>query len=266
MDQEQRSIPKHIKRTNMNRQKSYDMTVMEHIGELRRRVIYILILFLVSMVIGFFLADDVIQYMQKQAEAAQIPWVVIGLTDAFKVFLLFSIVVGLVLTFPFALYQIWAFVSPGLTDKERKTTLAFIPGAFALFIVGLAFGYFWLFPFVMQFMTGIAQQLGAEEMYGMIHYFRFMFTLVVPFGFIFQMPLLMLFLTRLGVISPPVLKRIRKYAYFALFVIAALITPPELLSHLVVTVPLIILYEISVWFSQWTYRRMHKRQSRRINS
>ncbi|MDQ0340433.1 sec-independent protein translocase protein TatC [Caldalkalibacillus uzonensis] len=262
MEQEQRSIPKHIKRTNIKHKQSDDMSVMEHIGELRKRVIYVLILFLVSMVLGFFLADNVVQYLQKQPVAAQIPWVVIGLTDAFKVFFLFSIVVGLVITFPFALYQIWAFVSPGLTEKERKITLAYIPGAAVLFVAGLAFGYYWLFPFVIQFMTGIASRLGAEEMYGMIHYFQFMFTLVVPFGFIFQMPLLVLFLTRLGVVSPLLLKRMRKYAYFALFVIAALITPPELLSHLLVTVPLIILYEISVWLSQLTYRRM---AAKRIN-
>jgi sec-independent protein translocase protein TatC len=235
-----------------------NMNFWDHVGELRKRVMYMLIVFVISMVLGFISAEYVINFLKVQPVAEPIDWVVIGLTDAFKVYFQFSIVVGLVITFPFALFQIWSFVSPGLTDKEKKLTLSFIPGAVVLFLIGLAFGYFWLFPFVVGFMTNIANQLGAEEMYGMIQYFSFLFTLVIPFGFLFQMPLLILFLTRLGIITPTLLGQARKYAYFALFVLAALITPPELLSHLLVTFPLIILYEISVWLSYWSYKQIQK--------
>lgn len=250
-----------INRTNNIRSdgQEQDMSVIGHIGELRKRVIYILILFLVSMVIGFFTAEYVIRYLMNQPVAEQVPWVVIRLTDAFQVYFQFAIVVGLVITFPFALYQLWAFISPGLRQKERQVTLSLIPGSIFLFVLGLAFGYFWLFPFVVQFMTGIAERIGVEEMYGMVQYFHFMFSLVVPFGFLFQLPILILFLTRLGVITPVLLKKIRKYAYFGLFVIAALITPPEILSHLFVTLPLIILYEFSVWLSNVSYKRMQRR-------
>lgn len=239
-----------MKRADNKHNPELEMPVEEHILELRRRVIYLLILFLVFMVIGFFLADDVVLYLKKQPVAAQIPWVVLGLTDAFKVYFMFSIAVGFVLTFPFALYQIWAFVSPGLTPRERRLTLSFIPGAILLFLVGLAFGYFWLFPFMVQFMMNLADRLGAQEMYGMIHYFEFLITFVVPFGFVFQMPVLVLFLTRLQVITPQLLKRLRKYAYFVLFVLAAVITPPDVFTHLLVTVPLIGLYELSILLSR----------------
>lgn len=239
-----------MKRADSKSTSDRQMPLEEHIGELRRRVIRLLILFLLFMVAGFFLADDVVLYLKNQPVAAQIPWVVLGLTDAFKVYFLFSIVVGLVLTFPFALYQIWAFVSPGLTPRERRLTLSFIPAAVLLFLIGLAFGYFWLFPFMVQFMMNLAERLGAQEMYGMIHYFQFLITFVVPFGFVFQMPVLVLFLTRLQVISPQLLKRIRKYAYFALFVVAAVITPPDVFSHLLVTLPLIGLYELSILLSR----------------
>src|SRR5690606_33117171 len=98
--------------------------------------------------------------------------VVLGLTDAFKVYFLFAMVLAVIMTFPFALYQVWAFVSPGLTPKERRITLLFIPAAVLLFLAGLAFGYFWLLPFMIQFMMGLADRLGAEEMYGMVHYFQ----------------------------------------------------------------------------------------------
>lgn len=239
-----------------------NMTLWDHFGELRKRIMYITILFVISMVLGFISAEYVINYLKDQPVAQPIQMVVIGITDAFKVYFQFSIVLGLVITFPFALYQIWAFVSPGLTEKERRVTLSFIPGSVLLFMIGLSFGYFWLFPFVVGFMTNMATQLGAQEMYGMVSYFGFLFSLVIPFGFLFQMPILVLFLTRLGIITPVLLRKIRKYAYFALFVLAALITPPELLSHLFVTVPLIVLYEISVWLSHITFSRLQREKKK----
>ncbi|WP_025026298.1 twin-arginine translocase subunit TatC [Caldalkalibacillus mannanilyticus] len=242
------------------------MNVWEHVGELRKRVIYILLLFVLSMVLGFYLAPTVINYLKLQDVAQSIDWVVIGLTDAFRVYLQFAMALGIVITFPFALYQIWAFVSPGLTVKERRVTLSYIPGGILLFIIGLSFGYFWLFPFVVGFMMNIAEQLGAQEMYGMASYFSFLFTLIIPFGFLFQMPLLMLFLTRLGVVNPVLLRKIRKFAYFALFVIAAIITPPDLLSHLFVTLPLIILYEVSILLSHLSYKKMVRAQEEELSN
>jgi sec-independent protein translocase protein TatC len=121
------------------------MTLWDHFGELRKRIMYILILFVISMVLGFISAEYVINYLKDQPVAQPIQMVVIGITDAFKVYFQFSIVLGLVITFPFALYQIWAFVSPGLTEKERRVTLSFIPGSVLLFMIGLSFGYFGYF-------------------------------------------------------------------------------------------------------------------------
>jgi sec-independent protein translocase protein TatC len=235
-----------------------NMSVWDHIGELRKRLIRVLLLFVLAMSLGLYVAEYVINFLKVQPEAEPIQWIVIGLTDAFKVYFQFSLIFAIVITVPFALYQLWAFVSPGLTEKERRITLSLIPGAVVLFIVGLSFGYFWLFPFVVSFMTGISQKLGAQELYGMVQYFSFLFSIVIPFGFLFQLPIVLLFLTRLGILTPMFLRQIRKYAYFVLFVIAAIITPPDILSHLFVTVPLFILYEISIWLSQITYRKMQR--------
>jgi len=240
------------------------MSLWEHIFELRKRVIYVLILFLVSVAAGFYFAPAVINYLKLQEVAQSVDWVVINLTDAFKVYIQFAMSLGIVITFPFALYQIWAFISPGLTPKERKVTLAYIPGGILLFLVGLSFGYFWLFPFVVKFMMGISQQLNAQELYGMKEYFSFLFSLILPFGFLFQMPLLMFFFTRLGLLNPYLLRKIRKYAYFILFVIAAIITPPDILSHLFVTFPLILLYEISIWLSSIAFRKVQASREEEI--
>lgn len=234
-----------------------NMTMWDHLGELRKRLIYVLIVFVLSMLIGFFFAEEVVSYLKLQV-AEHLELAVFSPTDAFKVYIQFAIAVALTITFPFALYHIWSFVKPGLTEKERKLTLSYIPGGALLFLIGLSFGYFMLFPFVLSFMTNIATQLQAVEVYGMLQYFSFLFSLVLPFGFLFQMPLLILFLTSLGIITPAFLRKIRKYAYFALFVLAAVITPPELLSHLLVTLPLILLYEISIWLSGVSYRRLQR--------
>jgi sec-independent protein translocase protein TatC len=232
------------------------MSMWGHIGELRKRLFVVFFVFVLCLVVGFYFAQDVITYLKEQPLAEELELIFISPTDAFKVYFQFSLFVALSLTFPFLLFQIWAFISPGLTKREKRLTLSFIPGVILLFIGGIAFGYFWLFPFVFNFLTNIAEQLGATQLYGMLQYFSFMFALVLPFGFLFQLPLVILFLTRLEVITPHFLRKIRKYAYFALFVIAAIITPPELLSHLLVTVPLIILYEVSVWLSAVSHRRL----------
>lgn len=235
------------------------MTLWDHFGELRRRLVYVLIVFVLSMLVGLFFAEEVVTYLKLQV-AGQLELAVFSPTDGIKVYIQFAVAVAMTLTMPFGLYHIWAFVKPGLTEKERKLTLSYIPGGTLLFLIGLSFGYFLLFPFVLNFMTSIAIKLEATEVYGMLQYFSFLFKLIIPFGFLFQMPLLIMFFTRLGLLTPAFLKKIRKYAYFALFVLAALITPPELLSHLLVTVPLIILYEISIWFAQVSYRSMQKKQ------
>ncbi|WP_202080795.1 twin-arginine translocase subunit TatC [Caldalkalibacillus salinus] len=241
--------------------KRSNMTMWEHFGELRKRLVYTFIVFLLSTIVGFITAEHVIQYIEQDI-AHHLSLVLIAPTDAFKVYFQFSLIVAFVITFPFLLFQVWSFIKPGLTDRERKVTLSFIPSALALFLLGMSFGYFWLFPFVFKFMTEIAIRLGAEEMYGIHQFFSFLFTLVFPFGLLFQMPILILFLTRLEVITPKLLVTFRKYAYFVLFVIAAIITPPELLSHLFVTLPLILLYELSVGLSRVTYKRLQKRKVR----
>jgi sec-independent protein translocase protein TatC len=230
------------------------MTLWQHIGELRKRIIYILLFFVASTILGFAISENVIHFLKVQPEAEIINMVVIHLSDAFKVYVQFSVALGIVLTSPFALYQIWAFVSPGLTDKERKMTLAFIPGMILLFLIGLSFGYFMLFPTIVQFMLAISERLGAQEMYGMIQYFSFLFKLIIPFGFVFQLPLFVLFLTKLGVISPTQLRKTRKYAYLVLVILAAFLTPPDLFSHILVSLPLIALYEVSIWLSKLSYK------------
>ncbi|MDT2048584.1 twin-arginine translocase subunit TatC [Priestia flexa] len=235
-----------------------EMSVYDHIGELRKRILIVVFFFFIATIGGFFLADRVIIYLQSADEASSLTMNAFKLTDPVKIYMQFAFVIGCVVSAPIALYQLWAFISPGLYDKERKVTLGYIPISIILFLTGISFAYFVLFPFVVEFMIRIADKLDVNQVIGINEYFSFLFQLTLPFGLLFQLPVVIMFLTRLGIVTPQFLSGIRKYAYFVLLVIAAFITPPELLSHLMVTIPLFILYEISIIISRISYRKMLK--------
>ncbi|KMJ56680.1 preprotein translocase subunit TatC [Bacillus sp. LL01] len=238
-----------------------EMSVYDHIGELRKRIIIIASFFFVSAIGGFFLAEPIIVYLQQTDQAKDLTMNAFRMTDPIKIFMQFAFLIAFIITFPVTLFQLWAFISPGLYDRERRVTLSYIPISIILFISGLAFSYYILFPFVVDFMNRLAERLEINQVIGVNEYFQFLFQLTIPFGILFQMPVVVMFLTRLGIITPDFLVKIRKFAYFGLLVVGALITPPELLSHLMVTVPLFILYEISIVISRIAYRKAKKAEA-----
>ncbi|MBC1917272.1 twin-arginine translocase subunit TatC [Listeria booriae] len=237
------------------------MPLTKHLQELRARLIFVFIAFFVSFIIGMLVAKPLILFLQTDEMPVTITMNVFKVTDAFSIYMQFAFVIALVLIAPFALYQLWAFVKPGLYRNEQQATLRYIPIIFVLFLIGVAFSYFVVFPFVLTFMLQFGEQLGVQNTIGLTTYFQFMLQTILPFGALFQMPLLVAFLTRLGLINPDIMRRFRKYAYFILLVIAGLITPPELLSHLLVTLPLILLYEFSIIISSLTYRKLNAKIS-----
>lgn len=230
-------------------------TVIEHLEELRKRIIIVVIFFIFALIIGFFAAGPIVIFLQSAPEAANIPMNAFKLTDPFKVYIKFAFLTAFIITSPVLLYQLWAFISPGLYPNERKVTLAYIPISVLLFLGGILFSYFVLFPFALRFIGRLSDMLNINEMYGINEYFSFLLQITLPFGFLFQLPIIILFLTRLGIITPMFLVKIRKYAYFVLLVIAGFITPPDLISHLVVTVPLLLLYEFSIFVAKIGYKK-----------
>lgn len=145
-------------------------------------------------------------------------------------------------------------MTPALTKEERKVTLSFIPGLFLLFMMGISFGYFVLFPIVLGFLMKLSAGQ-FETMFTADKYFRFMISLSLPFGFLFEMPLVVMFLTKLGILNPIRLAKARKLSYFALIVVSIMITPPDLISDILVIVPLLLLYEVSVTISKIVYKK-----------
>lgn len=237
-----------------------ELTVIEHFVELRRRLVFIVVFFLLAMIGSFFLAEPLIVYLQQTDEAASLELNAFRLTDPLKIYMQIAFIIACVITSPFVLYQLWAFISPGLYEKEKKITLAYIPVSVFLFLSGISFSYFVLFPFIVRFMNQLGDRMEINQVIGINEYFHFLLQITLPFGLLFQLPVIILFLTRLGIITPDFLSRVRKYAYFILLVIGALITPPDILSHMMVTLPLLLLYEVSIWISKLAYRKKMKEE------
>ncbi|RXT05837.1 twin-arginine translocase subunit TatC [Ammoniphilus sp. CFH 90114] len=232
-----------------------DVQLTEHLAEMRKRIIYCLVFFFLAMIAGFVFSGQVVNHLKNDPAAKHLEWHVFGIADALSVYVKVSLVLGLIISLPFFLYQIWAFVKPGLKKSEQKIALRFIPGATLLFVLGIGFGYYILFPMVTRFMLIMTQTLQAEEMFGITQYFSFMFSIVLPFGLLFELPVLVIFLTRLRILNPIRLAKMRKLAYFVLVLVAVTITPPEIISDFLVTIPLLLLYEFSIWLSKGIYKK-----------
>jgi sec-independent protein translocase protein TatC len=238
-----------------------EMTVVEHLTELRKRIMWVLAVFIVALIAGFFLAGPLIEYLKQQPIADGVPIISLHPSDALRVYMQVAVLVGIIVVLPVALYHIWRFVSPGLRETERRGTLYFIPAAFLLFIVGLLFGYYIVFPMLMKFMSNLTGSMGVEPNYGIGEFFSFMFNMVIPFGVLFQLPIVVMFLTRLRILNPMRLAKMRRFAYFILVIIAVTLTPPDIMSDILVIVPLLLLYEISTWLSRIVYRKQLKEEA-----
>ncbi|WP_189029356.1 twin-arginine translocase subunit TatC [Paenibacillus albidus] len=234
-----------------------DQNLFGHLEEMRARIIRTLIAFLVSMVAVFIYVRDIYQWLVRDIDQKL---VVLGPSDVMWVYFMIAGVGAIAVTLPVAAYQTWKFVQPAVPEQAQRATLLFIPSITFLFLLGIGFGYFILFPMVLHFMNEIAADDFAT-MYTAEKYFTFMIHMTVPFGLLFEMPAIVMFLTKLGIVNPNKLAKGRKLAYFILVIIAVTITPPDILSDIIVIVPLFLLYEISITISKFVYRTQLKTQN-----
>lgn len=239
-----------------------NLTFVEHLEELRGRIMIIVYFLVGGLIIGFFFAKPVIFYITNDDFTQTLELNAFRITDPLTIYIAMIIVIAFIIVSPVILYELWAFISPGLHPKEQKVTLSYIPFSLILFIGGLLFSYFVIFPYLISFTMGLADDMGIKQTIGIKEYFSEMFKFTIPFGFVFQLPILLLFLTRLGIVTPMFLKKNRKYAYFILLVVAALIAPPDFMTHMLFTIPMILLYEISIIISKIGYKKYLKAEQK----
>lgn len=229
----------------------HEMDLIGHFEELRKRLIFVLGIFILFFIVSFIYVQDIYYWIVKDLG---VKLAILGPSDILWVYLILSSVVAIAGTIPMAAYQTWLFVRPALKETERKVTLSYIPALFLLFIIGIAFGYFIIFPMVYKFLLSMSEGM-FMTFFTTEKYFQFLIHMTLPFGFLFELPVIIMFLTSVGVLNPYRLQKMRKYAYFVLILIAIFITPPDFLSDILVIIPLIFLYECSVLLSRVVYRR-----------
>ncbi|QCT02817.1 Sec-independent protein translocase, TatC subunit [Paenibacillus algicola] len=243
---------KHLLQRSLNRRADPNaQNAIQHLEELRRRLITVFTAFLVSMAAALIGVKPMYAWLVRDLDQKLI---LLGPSDVIWVYMVIAAVAALVVTLPIAAYQIWRFVQPALPDHGRRAAQVFIPLISVQFVLGISFGYFVLFPMVYEFMKGMAAG-SFETMYTAQKYFTFLVHMTVPFGVLFEMPVVIVFLTKLGILNPERLSKSRKMAYFLLCIIAVTITPPDIMSDLIVIVPLFLLYEISIGLSKAVYAR-----------
>ncbi|MBD1372283.1 twin-arginine translocase subunit TatC [Hazenella sp. IB182357] len=217
----------------------------QHLTELRNRIIWILVSFVVALIGNFVFAEKIYRYIKSDL-FKEITLNTITLAGPLKVWMQIAFVGALIITVPIILYHIWQFVRPGLHPKEQKAALMYIPFAILLFILGISFGYFLVIPFLITFLDAFANGWGIGQVYTIEKAFGFVFSIILPISIYFELPVIVLFLVRIRILSVAILKKIRRFAYLGIVVLAAIITPAEIITNLVVAIPMILLYEFSI--------------------
>ena len=167
------------------------MSLVDHLTELRARLVFTVIGLIITFIAGLFLAEPVIVYLQHAEIARHIHMNAFRVTDPLDVYMKFAFIIGIILASPLIMYQFWAFIRPGLYPQEQKITLAYIPVTFFLFIFGIMFSYFIIFPNILNFMNNLGEKLHIHNVIGINEYFSFLIQMTLPFGFLFQMPFLL---------------------------------------------------------------------------
>lgn len=167
-----------------------------------------------------------------------------------------SVTAGFIAVFPFILYQVWKFISPALYERERKMAVWFIVATSLLFFLGILFGYYLIMPLSINFLANYNISSMVENNIDIGSYMSMLKTTVIACGLVFEMPIIIYFLSKLGLVTASFLRNYRRYAYVIILIIAAIVTPPDVVSQTIVTIPLVILYEASILIAA----RMNKRK------
>ena len=222
----------------------------EHLGELRDRLIHAFIAVGVGFVAAYFFKEQLFDILTAplvtaMAKSGNAKLIFTGLPEAFFTYLKVALLAGIILATPVLFYEFWMFVSPGLYREEKKYILPIIILSLIFFIAGASFGYFIVFPYGFQFFLGFTTET-IQAMPSMKEYLSFASKMLLAFGFVFELPLVLTFLSRMGLVTPDFLKKNRKYALLLFFVGAAMITPPDVVTQIMMAMPLILLYEIGI--------------------
>jgi len=261
-----------------------EMSFLEHLEELRWHIIRSFVLIAVFAVVAFIMKDFIFneiifkpkmpefwsnRMMAKLGELVgtdvlninQKPLKLISLkmSDQFMLHFMVAIVLGLILAAPFIFFEIWRFIKPALYDKEKRHAGGAVFFTSVLFMIGILFGYFIIVPLSIDFLTTYSVSPEVENQINMRSYIGTVTSITFASGFIFLLPIFSFFLSKVGILTPNFMKSYRRHAYVVMFLVAAIITPPDVFSQIMVAIPLLFLYEISIFISKVVTKQREKR-------
>ncbi|HEY2604890.1 twin-arginine translocase subunit TatC [Paraburkholderia sp. RL18-103-BIB-C] len=232
-----------------NQDEGTEETFISHLVELRDRIIRAGLAVIVVFIGLVYWAPDIFRLLARplmQNLPKDGKMIVTDVTGSFFVPMKVTMLVAFVIALPVVLYQIWAFVAPGLYQHEKKLVVPLVASSYTLFLCGMAFAYFVVFPTIFRVMAHYNAPLGAEMTTDIDNYLSFVLTMFLAFGVTFEVPIVVVLLVRMNVVTIKKLKEIRPYVIVGAFVISAVVTPPDVFSQLILAVPLIVLYEAGI--------------------
>ncbi len=221
---------------------------LSHLEELRRRLIYCAIALGIGFIIAYFFSEDLFKILMSPLKA-QLPennkLIFTNLPEVFIAYIKTAFIGSILLSSPVIFYQLWMFIAPGLYQNEKRYIIPFVVFSSLLFIGGALFGYFIVFPFGFRFFLSYANEY-VQALPSVQQYFSFSIKLLFAFGIVYELPVVIFFLTRMGLVDADFLRKKRKYAILLIFILGAILTPPDVITQLMMAGPLLILYEIGI--------------------
>ena len=240
----------------MNHDDQTEMGFLDHLEELRWRLVRCLLAMVIGSAVSFGYIDHILNVLLYPARSTSNPinLQVLSVQGMFLIKWFISFISGFILALPYLIYQFWRFVAPGLKVNEKKYAFPVVFFAFSSFIAGILFGYFILVPFSLEFFSGIGAT-HVDNNFSIQYYFSFMTWLLLGAGIIFQLPVVSLVLSAIGILTPPFMRHYRRHSVVVILILSSFITPPDPVSMLIMSFPLILLYEMSIGVSWLVNRR-----------
>ncbi|MEC9475170.1 MAG: twin-arginine translocase subunit TatC [Candidatus Neomarinimicrobiota bacterium] len=234
------------------------MPFLDHLEELRWRLIKSILSILLGAVVSFYFIDLIIEFLIKPTEGLKnaMDLQVLKVQGMFMIKWGIALLGGVVVSVPVLTYQLWKFIAPGLYIDEKKYIIPLILFTFLSFLSGLVFAYMIVIPFSLSFFTSVGLE-GIENNFSINYYFNFITWLMLGSGLIFELPVVVFILSIIGLLTPAFMRHYRRYAIVLILVISAFITPPDPVSLVLMSIPLLLLYEISIGVSWLVNRKKH---------
>lgn len=228
------------------------LTLVEHLRELRKRLIISIIAIIAGAVLCFNFIEEIVELIMRPGQG--LDFIYLSPPELFIAYIKISLVLGLIISLPVVLYQIWMFVQPGLKDNERKLASLILIVGILFFLIGVTFAYLVVIPMTINFFLEMTAE-NIEPLFSFNNYVSFISSIILSFGLVFELPLVVILLTQLGFVTPRLLKKSRKFVILGIFIIAAILTPPDLVSQTLMAIPMLILFEVSIIISGVIYRK-----------